>query len=87
MGDPISLADYYDQLQNAPWYYQMNDDSRSFENGRARMAVLESQKTQSDDHRGLYAAVKEHKFSGPHWDNELIPLPARPEEKEKEIGN
>lgn len=74
-----TLADFYDMLERADWYYAFSDDGGVFRAGEAHFAKLNTMADQSPAHRALFDGFKKHFFTGRAWNNERAPKPHRPD--------
>lgn len=74
----ISLADFYDKLDRADWYYVFSDDGSVYRAGEHELATLEAMAEQSPEHRALFDGFRKHFFTGRAWNNEQVPKPDRP---------
>lgn len=78
---PISLQDYWDQLDRHDWYYQFSDDGGTYRWGSDNEKKLKKLAELSDDHKALYSAFVQSKFNastGFSKDIPAIPKPDRP---------
>lgn len=75
---PMTLEEYYRELEYHDWYYHYTDDHSVWLRGQANAERIDRIAEQSPEHRALRDAWAAHQFSGPPWNTERAPKPERP---------
>jgi hypothetical protein len=74
----MTLSEFYDALTSHDWYYMYSDDGRIYRRGSDCEKELRAISTESDQHRHLFEAYRNHVFSGRTFGTEPAPRPDRP---------
>ena len=79
MSHTPTLAEFYEKLKNADWFYTFADDPKVFNRGEAEIASLQASAVKAGpQHQWLLKSYSESKFSGATWGTEKLPLPPAP---------
>lgn len=75
-----SLNEFYDILEKHDWFYMMSDDSSKDRKGHAeeRRIIEIVNSTRDQRYSDLYHKYHGHMWTGPAWNTERKPKPARP---------
>lgn len=63
MNESKELKEYKEKLNNHDWFYDMSDDPRVFEDGRASYRSLIKEKTGKPDFEEAFKRVEDNKIS------------------------
>jgi hypothetical protein len=78
MEPTISLADYYDRLEQHDWHYRKRTNLLDYQNGSAMATWLWRLAYRSPAHRALHDGFVAHHFNGQAWQTPPVPKPSRP---------
>lgn len=78
MLNPMTLQEFYDELNSHDWYYMYSDDHRVWSAGERDRKRLQELSKQIEGGQKLYEEFFEHHFSGEIFGTTEAPKPERP---------
>lgn len=76
----VSLEAFYEMLERHDWFWVFADNNGVYRDGQdAESKLAAIAKAGGPEHERLLHEYHDHVWSGPTWNNEKLPKPAKPQ--------